>query len=81
MKASWVGISEHKTAAAAGGGERAGDEGGGKKEGSGGGGNGSGGDSEDGDRGAAEQSTHCLPANLDLDAFLLRLHASEAESV
>ena len=81
MKASCVGISDPKTAAAAGGGGRAGDGGGGKKEGSGGGGNGSGGDSEDGDRSAAEQSTHCLPANLDLDAFLLRLHASEAESV
>ena len=81
IKASCVGISEHETAAAAGGGERAGYGGGDKREGSGGGVIGSGADSEDGDRGASEQSTHCLPANLDLDAFLLRLHASEAESV
>jgi len=80
VKASCVGISEHKTAAAAGGRGRAGDGGEGKNAGSDGSGNGSGGDSEDGDRGVLEQSTHCLPANLDLDAFLLRLHASEAES-
>ena len=84
-RASCLGMPERAPAVAPRDETRAGDGGGGGRGGGGGNSDGSsnsgGGHSEGGDRTPVGEPKHSLPANLDLDAFLRTLHASDAESV
>ena len=84
-RASCLGMPERAPAVAPRDETRAGDGEGGGRGGGGGNSDGSsnsgGGHSEGGDRTPVGEPKHSLPANLDLDAFLRTLHASDAESV